>query len=240
MKPDALLSALVVLAAGVALSADNPVQSRWRTEDVRIDGVMADWPGQVFVSKEVSASVANDAQDLYILVATADPAVKRQLTRAGLSVYIDPKGGKGESFGIRLPPLGSRLEPGNAPTGAQDDVTILSYFDVLGPGADDIRRVELADGTGIDLRIGTDEATFFLELKVPFATATGRPHAPGINLAKGEIGLGIVTPDPQRVARIGPGGRGGALAGGGRGAGMPSPPKGKAVNIWTKVVLAKG
>jgi hypothetical protein len=115
----------------------------------------------------------------------------------------------------------------------------LSYFDVLGPGADDMRRVELADGTGIDLRIGLHDATFFLELKVPFATAAGRPYAPGITLAKGEVGLGIVTPDPQRVVRPSRGGRGGGFSGGGMGVGLPSPPKGKAINIWTKVVLAK-
>ncbi len=230
---------LVVLVTGAMARADDPVQSRWRTEDLRIDGAMTDWPELTFVSKEVSTSVANDAQDLYIIVATSDSAVNLQLTRAGLAVYLDPTGGKGLGFGIRIPPLGNRLDPANAPRGGADEPPLLSYFDVLGTG-DEIRRVELEDGTGIDLRIGSHDGTFFMELKVPFATAAGRPFAPGITLAKGEVGLGIVTPDPQRVARTGRGGRGGAFSGMGGGAGMPSPPKGKALNIWTKVVLAKG
>jgi hypothetical protein len=235
-----LLGALLVVSAtGATARADDPVQSHWRTDDLRIDGVMTDWPEQTFVSKEVSASVANDAQDLYILVATSDSAVNLQLTRAGLSVYLDPKGGKGLGFGIRIPPLGNRLEPANAPRGGADEPPLLSYFDVLGPG-DEIRRVELEDGTGIDLRIGSSDGTFFMELKVPFATAAGRPYAPGITLAKGEFGLGIVTPDPQRVARPQSSGRGGGFGGMGGGAGMPPQPKGKALNIWTKVVLAKG
>ena len=229
---------LVVLVTGAMARADDPVQSYWRTDDLRIDGVMSDWPEQTFVSKEVSASVANDAQDLYILVATSDSAVTLQLTRAGLALYLDPKGGKALGFGIRIPPLGNRLEPANAPRGGADEPPLLSYFDVLGPG-DEIRRVELEDGTGIDLRIGSHDGTFFMELKVPLVTAAGRPYAPGITFAKGEFGLGIVTPDPRRVVRPERSGRGGAFSGMGGGPGMPPPPKGKAVNIWTKVVLAK-
>ena len=236
----ACASALFIAATpAITPCADNPVQSHWRTDDLRIDGVMTDWPGQTFVSKEVATSVVNDAQDIYILVATSDSAVTLQLTRAGLVVYLDPKGGKGRTFGIRIPPLGSRLAPGNAPTGGEDEPPVLTYFDVMGPGADDMRKVELAEGTGIDLRIGSHDGTAFLELKVPFATGTGRPYAPGITLAKGEVGLGIVTPDPPRTVRPDRGGRGGVYSGGGIGVGMPAPPKGKAINIWTKVLLAK-
>src|SRR5688572_19251179 len=106
MRFAAALLALGVFTAAVVVGADDPVQSHWRTDDLRIDGVMTDWPGQTFVSKEVATSVVNDAQDLYILVATSHPAVNLQLTRAGLAVYIDPKGGRGRAFGIRIPPLG--------------------------------------------------------------------------------------------------------------------------------------
>jgi hypothetical protein len=236
----ACASALFIAAApAVTTRADDPVQSHWRTDDLRIDGVMTDWPGQTFVSKEVATAVMNDAQDIYILVDTSDSAVTLQLTRAGLVVYLDPKGGKARAFGIRIPPLGSRLSPGNAPTGGADEPPVLTYFDVMGPGADEMRKVELAEGTGIDLRIGSHDGTSFLELKVPFATGAGRPYAPGISLEKGEVGLGIVTPDPPRTPRQGRGGRGGVYSGAGIGVGMPSPPRGKAVNIWTKVLLAQ-
>ena len=233
------LLALGVFTAAAVVRADDPVQSHWRPDDLRIDGVMTDWPGQTFVSKEVATSIVNDAQDLYILVATSHPAVNLQLTRAGLAVYIDPKGGRGRAFGIRIPPLGNRLAPGNVTAGGEGEPPLLSYFDVLGPGAEDMRRVEVADGSGVDLRIGSHDGTFFMELKVPFATSTVQPYAPGITLAKGEVGLGIVTPDPQRVARLGRGGRGGVFSGAGSGPGMPPPPKGKEINIWTKVLLAK-
>ena len=230
MKLIAAAFAACVLVLGTTVHADDPVQSRWRPDVLRIDGLMSDWPVQTFVSKEVAASVVNDAQAIYILVATADPAVKTQLTRAGLAVYLDPKGGKGQRFGIRIPPLGNRLEPGNAPAGAQDETLLLSYFDVLGPGDEESRRVELPDQTGIDLRIATQGETFFLELKVPFA-------APGISLDKLDVGLGIVTPDPQRVARLGRARGGGGFSG--LGMGPPPREKGKALDIWTKVVLAK-
>lgn len=232
MKSVAAVFAAGVLACfilGTIVHADDPVKSHWRPDNLRIDGLTGDWPVQTFVSKEVAASVVNDAQAIYILVVTADPKVNTQLTRAGLAVYLDPKGGRGQGFGVRIPPIGDRLEPGNAPAGAQDDVLLLSYFDVLGPGDDESRRVELPDQAGIDLRIASQNDTFFLELKVPFAL-------PGITLDKTDVGLGIVTPDPQRVVRPSRGGGGGFS---GLGVGPPPRVKGKALNIWTKAVLVK-
>lgn len=231
-----------LMLAGAVTSADAPLISRWRTEDVRIDGVMREWSQLTFVSKEVSTSVMNDGQDLYLLVATSDPGVHLQIRRAGLLVYLDPRGGKARAFGVRVPPLGARLAPGSGPVG-DGDPPVLSYFDILGPG-EAMRRVQVDEPTGIDLRIGSHEGTLFLELKVPFATGDGHPYAPGINLAKGEVGLGIVTPEPLREARPGGrSGRGGVSFGGGRmgggGPGMPSPAKGREVKIWTKIVLAK-
>lgn len=187
---------------------------------------MNDWPEQTFVSKEVSTSVVNDDKDLYVLVATSDAAVILQLRLAGLVVYLDPKGGRGQAFGVRIPPLGSRLDPANLPLEGQAAVPILSYFDVVGPGREDLRRVEVSEATDVDLRVGSVEGTFFLELKVS-----------RIDLTRSEIGLGIVTPEPPRVARPrARGGRGGGMMGGG---GAPSEPKGKEVEIWTKILLAK-
>jgi len=236
-RGSALLWTCALLMAGVVARASDPVHSRWRTEDVRIDGVMTDWSQLTFVSREVSTSVVNDRQDLYLIVATSDPAVIQQLTIAGLAVYLDAKGGKRQTFGVRIPPLGSRLTAGDAPSG-EGDPPILSYFDVLGPGEDDLRRVEVDEPTGIELRIGHRDGTFVLEVKVPFVTAAGRPYAPGINVEKGDVGLGIVTPDPPRVANAragGGGGRGGRLGGGGG----PRLQRGKAVKIWTTIVLAR-
>src|SRR5688572_22767427 len=127
----ACASALFIAAA--TLCADDPVQSHWRPDDLRIDGEMTDWPGQTFVSKEVATSVVNDAQDIYVLVATSDPAVNLQLTRAGLVVYLDPKSGRGRAFGIRIPPLGNRLAPGSVSAGGEGEPPVLTYFDVMGP-----------------------------------------------------------------------------------------------------------
>jgi hypothetical protein len=248
MKRALRLSARVaiVLAASVAVmipvatvSADDPLISQWKPDGLRIDGVITDWPAQTFVSKEVAASVVNDSQDLYVLVATGDSAVITQLTRAGLIVYLDPKGGKGRTFGVRIPPLGSRLAPGNAPSGRGDEPPLLTYFDVLGPGDDDIRRVDVQSGSAIDLRIGSHDGGFFLELKVPLISNAKQAHAPGITLAKREAGLGIVTPDPPRVVRPNPGGRGGMIMGDGGGMMLPPPEKGKSLNIWKRVMLAK-
>jgi hypothetical protein len=131
-----LAALVVVMIPAAVVSADDPLVSQWKPEGLRIDGAITDWPAQTFISKEVAALVVNDAQDLYVLVATSDSAVITQLTRAGLIVYLDPKGGKGRTFGVRIPPLGSRLSPGNARPGRGDEPPLLTYFDVLGPGDD--------------------------------------------------------------------------------------------------------
>ena len=241
-----------VLAAGGGVRADDPVQSRWRPDDVRIDGVMTDWTDLTFVSKEVALGVANDREHLYFVVVTSNPAVTTQIIRAGLSVYVDPKGKRGQAFGVRIPPVGSRLAPGT-PSPRPDEPPLLSYFDILGPGRDDLRRVMVEEPSGVALRIGSHDGAFFMEVQVPFETGANRPYAPGIDLTKGVAALGIVTPEPPRTPSRGGGrgGRGGGMAGGMGGGlptggypsgampgGGPEPAKGKSIDIWTTVKLA--
>ncbi|MSO50587.1 MAG: hypothetical protein EXQ49_11940 [Acidobacteria bacterium] len=233
-----------LVAAGAPLRADDPVQSRWRADDVRIDGVMTDWTDLTFVSKEVALGVANDREHLYFVVVTSNAAVTTQIIRAGLSVYVDPKGKRGQAFGVRIPPVGSRLAPGTLPP-RPDEPPLLSYFDILGPGRDDLRRVMVEEASGVALRIGSHDGAFFMEVQVPFESGEGRPYAPGIEFAKGFVALGIVTPEPPRTPSRG-GGRGGGMAGGmggglptgGMSGGKPEPAKGKSIGIWTTVRLA--
>jgi len=230
-----------LVAAGAPLRADDPVQSRWRPDDLRIDGVMVDWTDLTYVSKEVATAVANDREHLYFVVATSNAAVTTEIVRAGLAVYLDPKGKRGQTFGLRIPPVGSRLAPGT-PAPKPDEPPLLSYFDILGPGDDDVRRVEVDEPSGVALRIGSHDGTFFMEVQVPLVTGAGRPYAPGLDLAKGVAGLGIITPEPPRTpSRGGRGGRGGGMGGGlpaGGMGGVPGPAKGKSINIWTTVRLA--
>lgn len=233
----ALLLSGGLVAAGAPLRADDPVQSRWRHDELRVDGVMTDWTDLTFVSKEVAVGVANDREHLYFVVVTSSPEVTTQIIRAGLSVYVDPKGKQGRAFGVRIPPVGSRLAPGT-PAPRPDEPPLLSYFDILGPGRDDLRRVMVEDPTGVALRIGSHDGAFFMEVQVPFETGAGRPYAPGIDMTKGLVALGIVTPEPPRTPSRG-GGRGGRGSGMGSGMpGAPGPAKGKSIDIWTTVRLA--
>lgn len=233
-----------VLTVSVAARGDGPVISRWRTDDIRVDGVMSDWTALTFVTKEVAMAVANDREHLYLVVSTSDPAVRGTIMRAGLTVYVDPKGKKGQAFGLRVPPLGSRLAPGSTPP-SHGGAPLLSYFDVMGPSDDDVQRVQADEPMGLELMVGTHQGTFFVEMKVPFTRGDGRPYAPGVELARGPIGLGIVTPEPPRQARpegrAGRGGRGGMSGGGagGRRPGGRAGVAGKAVKVWTTVVLAR-
>ncbi len=230
LHPKGIVAALLLLgglaALGAPLRADDPVQSRWRPDDLRIDGVMTDWTDLTFVSKDVALGVANDREHLYFVVVTSNPAVITQVIRAGLSIYVDPQGMKGQAFGVRIPPVGSRLAQGT-PAPRADEPPLLSYFDILGPGRDDQRRVMVEEPSGVALRIGSHDSAFFMEVQVPFATGANRPYAPGIDVAKGLVTLGVVTPEPPRTPS----------RGGGRGGG-PEPARGKSIDIWTTARLA--
>ncbi len=248
------IAASGVAASGVVAQSDASVRSGWRVPDVSIDGALGDWPELEYVSDEVEVSAANDGEFLCLVIATSDSAVKAQMMRAGFAVYLDPKGKKGKTFGVRLPPLGNRLAPGLALADGSGG-PLLSYFDVLGPKNDDARRMEIGPATGLEVAIGNVQGTFVIEVKVPFAMGQGHPYAPGIDLSKRVVGLGIVTPDPPRSAARGggagggrsgggavggrtggrSGGRGGGAAGGQDGRGGV---QGKALKIWTTVALA--
>jgi hypothetical protein len=105
--------------------------------------------------------------------------------------------------------------PGGPAVGA------ITNIEVLGPGKDDMRRLELtyARTIGLDAAVRMAEGVLVYELRVPLPVSASQPY--GVRSAPGAtIGLGIETGKLQ-----GPGGRGGE-GGGGRGGMGGGPPGG--------------
>jgi hypothetical protein len=104
-------------------------------------------------------------------------------------------------------PVGLAIEP-------------IGHVEVIGPGKDDRRRLELAFAktVGLDVATRMGEGVLIYELRVPLPASEGQPYAvrstPGAT-----IGLGVATGEIPR-----PGGRGDE--GGGRGGGMGGGPPG--------------
>jgi hypothetical protein len=177
------------------------------------------------------------------------------LLSTGLIVWLDPSGGKGQTFGIWMggiePPLLPGMTPDaprSAPTGRSGRK--LAEFDLLGPNKNQRRLIDNEAPLGIDLATGTDGPAIAYELKVPLVSTAERKYA--VNAKSGAtIGLGLATPQsPRDRGRRGPlVGSGGMVGGnpyygganGGGFANFPEPDERmKPLQIWTTIKLAAG
>jgi hypothetical protein len=237
----------LVLAAATTFGAADSLKSRWRTEDMKVDGAVEDWPALAPIAPKVEAGAANDGNILRLVITTTDPAIHQRLMLGGLMVYLDPKNKKAQTFAIRVPPLGGRPLPGEAPVAQR-----ITYVGVFGPAKDEMHVVELPSTNGIEAAARSHDGTWCIELGLPLRTGEGQPYAPGVAPGQKVIGLGLVTPDPPKPPSDGKrGGAFGGLSGGfggatyGSGGGAPVPPggnrdnpNGKPVKVWTTIELA--
>jgi hypothetical protein len=208
-----LVVALVV-GTSVAQAAGPPtVKSLALSPETQVDGLITDWPTLWSVTKEVSVAAANNHDRLVIAIATSDTSVKQRLLAAGVIVYLDPKGNKAKTFGVRIPPA-----RGGFSAGQQSEVT---YVEVLGPAEKEIHIVDLGERAGFEVVRGDNHGTLLIELAIPLRTSDGVAFAAPVNPSRKAIGLGLVTPDvpTQGRGQPGEGGRGGPPGGGGMGGG---------------------
>ena len=193
---------------------------------ITIDGHVDEWPQlEPLEETHVSAAAQNDGRNLYLMIATSDQARRRQLLAAGIIVWLDGEGGKKHTFGIRLPgmlfsgPLGGRRGPRNEmppppDLGDASQVPSLSYVEIVGPGKDDRRRLELDTTRSIQAARSQTAGTLTLELQIPLQRNDASEHAIGTHPGR-VIGLGLETPKierPEEPAQ-GPGGAGGHRGG---------------------------
>ena len=198
---------------------------------ITIDGNVDEWPQlEPLDETHVSAAAQNDGRNLYLLIATSDQARRRQLLAAGVIVWLDADGGKKHNFGIRIPGMlfsgfaGGRRGPRNEMPPPPDfgegrQVPSLSYVEIVGPGKDDRRRLELDAVRSIQAARSQTAGTLTLELQIPLQRNDASEHAIGAR-AGSVIGLGLETPKIERPEEPPPGPGGGGGHGGGMGGGM--------------------
>jgi hypothetical protein len=252
-------------ATAIGLAAAPPtLKSAWRDRDVKIDGVNDEWQANTtyIQDDQLSIGLQNDGEYLYAMVSTSEPRRRIQLLSTGLTLWVDASGRKKQTFGILVPGAGfggggirQRGEGGPAgrgrpagegrqagEEGPDPDAMLerlnqpVTYFELIGPGKDDRRRLELAAGPGIEISRGVHEGMVTYEFKIPLAHSEA--HRFGIETVAGRtVGLGLET--PKREDMMGArgldvpgrsGGRGGGIGGGmgggggrggfGRGGGM--------------------
>ena len=104
------------------------LESTWKDRDIVLDGKGGDWLGAKYYFEDLSISVGliNDTQHLYVSMMTENPMARAQMMRQGLTVWLDPEGGKKKIFGIKFPlgrQRGEREEEGMTPWDMMDEET---------------------------------------------------------------------------------------------------------------------
>jgi hypothetical protein len=187
---------LTSVVFAVALSAAAGLTSTWRAEPVTVDGLAPEWPNVQPIDRGPLVAAANDGDDLYLVVSARDPDTIALLSN-GLIVWLDPAGRRAQTFGIRIPGVEQPPLPGMTPTASASSTavraSVLDRFDVLGPGENQRRLVDITPDLGIALASSRAEGDVTYELKVPLQKSSARPHAVGASPGR-TIGLGLATP----------------------------------------------
>ncbi len=253
----ALISMLLILNA----CSGNVYLSQGGTGDFRMDGYRNEWIGrfQIPDGEKFALGLSNDKNYLYVAISSIDEGFQRQITKDGLTLWLDAKGGKRQILGIKYEGLNPQMRrprtyqnqpdksQGTRETGFgrenmfENDLTLIVIDTKAGRslGPADL----IATGNSID-------ETLFLEYQIPL-TLLGD----GFNTQK-KLGLGIRSSlespsqgvgrasgmsDGGRGGRAGrsEGGRGGQKAGGGARSGGPSGANRDQheLDVWIRVQL---
>ena len=240
-----MLSTWTLLGAVLLLTGCGGMEfeSVWMDGGVAIDGVPLDWRGATtwVESPNVAIGVKNDEHYLYLCVSSPVREIATQIAMRGFTVWLDPEGKKGKTFGIRCPvgPTMGTGRPDKLGDVAQDRDKFMevvvdrlkgagNVMEILGPGEENSVRLTAGDASGIEVALGYYDGRVVYELKVPFRRGEEHPYAIGSD-GKSRIGIGFQTPEIEMEkimeAKGGesPGGdmRGGGPPGGGAPSGGP-------------------
>jgi len=262
----------VFTLTGVSSCNGLEMQSTWTEKPITVDGKVDDWRGigsALLEENEASVGLANDSSRLYVLVRLRDRRTAGMIRRSGLTLYIDPEGGKSKDFYICFHGGPSR-EDIEAMGGDGDRRPSDRENDFMAPdtGRPEFtcyqkgRIVEMeipTDGSlGPAAAYGVDQGLYTYEFSIPLQESTVRFYGIGAEPGR-KIGLGAKWGGGGRGGMSGPrmhgggmppmggggdmppGGMGGGPRGGGPGDGEfgKRPDRPKEQEVWLKVPLAK-
>ena len=199
----------ILLATGCAQPIE--LSSRWRDCDIAISEIDSDWgTATMYVPKaKIAVTMINDEEYLYVRLASRDRSVQAQVMGMGLTLWFDPRGGKGKTFGIHFP-LGKQDADMPLMTGGRDNDPkkfeemlreTMNELEILGPGKEEIRRMSTgtAGVQGINVTVGISKGNLIYELRIPLTRDDHHAIAVGINPSDTDtikaIGIGFETPE---------------------------------------------
>jgi hypothetical protein len=232
----ALAAALLASGCGRA-----NLNCAWQATAITVDGRSAEWssPWYSLADDRIALSVTNDEDFLYLGLAPSGFDVQAQMMQGGITVWLDPSGGKRRDFGIRYPlgkgghagPPDSLREgprPDHETMGRPDPEAMRraleagpKELEILTEGGKARRRVPLSQAGGIEARAGLSEDQCAYEIKIPLRSDPQHPFGAGL-VAGRPLGLGVEIAALRGGGRTGPPGDWGGPGGGG--SGPPSGP----------------
>jgi uncharacterized membrane protein YgcG len=93
---------IVITFAGCG---DQQVNSKWRTQDIKIDGDDSDWGNSLVFYDDINSlvGVQNDKDYLYLCLVTSDQQIERKIFMMGLTIWFDNTGKGDKKFGFKFP-----------------------------------------------------------------------------------------------------------------------------------------
>ena len=210
---------------------------------LEIDGDETDWGETRLYLEEIQGSlgIVNDSKHLYLVLGLTDPDLQRLIFARGFTIWLDPKGKKNRTFGIRfplgLPEEGIRPVERNPMTPPRDRFiggkqletmfdrsTGRREFELIGPNPHQKRRLSLESGDPVQLAVAFTNYRLVYEAKIPLSEVYGRngdQSKPSQTLGLGfETGkFDFAARREQMQGRRGGRGMGGGFGGGGSGRG---------------------
>lgn len=216
---------------------------------VVVDGRADEWGASLvaLAGQPLTVGVRSDADAVVVAVVMTDPDAVRDAVRRGLTVWLDPAGGRRRALGVQVP-----VRDGAPPDADLERLVAEAASGRIAVTRDGARTVYALDGApGLSVGTGLDRGAYVVEVRVPLGA--GRY---GLGVAPGAVvGVGVETAALARddlrerlEARAdrgaSSGGRGSASARRGTGADPDGEGAQQAraevsrVNLWLRVALA--
>jgi len=179
-----IIGALFFFLLGITGCQTYHLQSAWTDQPPRIDGQLNDWDSTRFRdvgNRAMAVAAVNDGRYLYMAGRITDPDISRFLAMFGLTLWIDPHGGKRKRVELRVPAaaatafdaarggFGESLTP-EQHTRVENHLDSLRRGVMVQNGADDRYRVLPAGDA--EFRVGVargDDGGALYEIRIPLA-----------------------------------------------------------------------
>ena len=216
-------------------SGSSQATAQWQSQPLTIDGSDRDWVKPLpyaMRSENVSYSISNDGQNLYILLTTRSPQEQQKIIQGGMSVWVNTKADKsnGDAVGIGYP-LDEHSDPDRnlmaeaQPQKYQNNKPITladkKYYTLYGFNKDStIQNFTYGDSNaaGVVMRMDyNNTGDLIYEAAIPLKTLYPQ-HNPSSSYAAQSVAVGIYIqglPPSAHVPREGGGGGGPAIGVGG-------------------------